>query len=119
MVGWHHGLNGMNLSKLQEMVKDRGTWCAPSIWLQRVRQDLETEQPFLASLCSLEFSSKWEMAELTAEAKRRGWVCSALLWAAGVPGRSHCSHRGHTCLLVTMWSLWPPFCFSASLNKFD
>ena len=63
MVGWHHGLNGMNLSKLQEMVKDRGTWCAPSIWLQRVRQDLEIEQPFLASLCSLEFSSKWEMAE--------------------------------------------------------
>ena len=28
MVGRHHQLNGMNLSKLQEMVKDREAWCA-------------------------------------------------------------------------------------------
>ena len=28
MVGWHHQLNWMSLSKLQEIVKDREIWCA-------------------------------------------------------------------------------------------
>ena len=28
MVGWHHRLNGLSLSKLQEMVKDREAWWA-------------------------------------------------------------------------------------------
>ena len=28
MVGGHHWLSGMNLSKLQETVEDRGAWCA-------------------------------------------------------------------------------------------
>ena len=28
MVGWHHQPKDMNLSKLQEMVKDREAWCA-------------------------------------------------------------------------------------------
>ena len=28
MVGWHHDSKDMNLSKLQEMVKDRETWRA-------------------------------------------------------------------------------------------
>ena len=28
MVGWHHSLMDMNLSKLQEKMKDRGTWSA-------------------------------------------------------------------------------------------
>ena len=28
MVGWHHWLNGLGLSKLQEIVKDREAWCA-------------------------------------------------------------------------------------------
>ena len=28
MVGWHHQLNGMNLSKLQELVMDRESWRA-------------------------------------------------------------------------------------------
>ena len=27
MVGWHHRLNGHELSKLQEIVKDRKAWC--------------------------------------------------------------------------------------------
>ena len=26
MVGWHHRLNDMSLSKLQEIVKDREAW---------------------------------------------------------------------------------------------
>ena len=26
MVGWHHGLNRLSLSKLREMVKDREAW---------------------------------------------------------------------------------------------
>ena len=28
MVGWHHRLNNMSLSKLGEMVKDREAWRA-------------------------------------------------------------------------------------------
>ena len=28
MVGWHHQLNGHDLSKLRKMVKDREAWCA-------------------------------------------------------------------------------------------
>ena len=28
MVGWQHGLNGHELSKLWEMVKDKEAWCA-------------------------------------------------------------------------------------------
>ena len=28
MVGWHHQLDGLSLSKLRELVKDREAWCA-------------------------------------------------------------------------------------------
>ena len=34
----------MNLSKVQEVVKDRGAWCAAVYVLQRVLHDLVTEQ---------------------------------------------------------------------------
>ena len=42
MVGWHHPMD-MSLSKLWEMVKDRGAWsCSP--WGCRVRHDWVNEQ---------------------------------------------------------------------------
>ena len=28
IVGWHHQLNAHDLSKLQEIVKDKEAWCA-------------------------------------------------------------------------------------------
>ena len=28
IVGWHHQLNGQELSKLREFVMDRKAWCA-------------------------------------------------------------------------------------------
>ena len=34
----------MNLSKLQEIVKDKESWCAASMGLQRAGHDLATEQ---------------------------------------------------------------------------
>ena len=36
MAGWYHRLNGHELSKLQEMVKDRKAWCIESMRSQRV-----------------------------------------------------------------------------------
>ena len=39
----------MNLSKLWEIVKDRGAWILQSIGLQGVRYDLATEQPHMIS----------------------------------------------------------------------
>ena len=43
MVGWHHWLNGMNLSKLQETVKERKAWHA-AVHRVAVRHDLVIEQ---------------------------------------------------------------------------
>ena len=45
MVGWHHLLMNVNLSKLCKIVKYREAWhVAGSTWGQRVRHDLGTEQ---------------------------------------------------------------------------
>ena len=45
-VGWHHRLNGLSLSKLQEIVKDREgkPGMLQFMGSQRVRQDWATEQ---------------------------------------------------------------------------
>ena len=40
MVGWHHRLNGLNLSKLQEIVKVREAWCAAVHGVTRSRTQL-------------------------------------------------------------------------------
>ena len=43
MVGRHHWLNGMSLSKLQELVMDREAWLLQSMGLQRVGHNWVTE----------------------------------------------------------------------------
>ena len=43
MVGWHHQLNGRELSTLQEMVRDREAWRA-AVHRVAVGHDLATEQ---------------------------------------------------------------------------
>ena len=35
MVGWHHWLNGMSLSKLQELVRDREAWHVAVYWVTK------------------------------------------------------------------------------------
>ena len=105
MAGWHHRLNGMNLSKLQETAKHRGAWCAPTLRLQRVRQDLETEQPLPASLCSLEFASTWKRA-----ANGGGW---ANCWGCGRAGCARlCSGQQGFLADLTAHTEGPLICWS-------
>ena len=46
----------MNLNKLQEIVNDRGAWCAAVCGLQRVRHDLVTEQQRRVTYLNADFS---------------------------------------------------------------
>ena len=41
MVGWHHQLNGHELCKLQEIMKDREVWHAAVHGLQRVGHNFD------------------------------------------------------------------------------
>ena len=43
IIGWHHQLSDMNLSKIQEMVKDREACMLQSMESQRVRHNWVTE----------------------------------------------------------------------------
>ena len=44
MVGWHHWLNGHELSKFQEIVKDRETWYAMAHGVAKSQTRLSNEQ---------------------------------------------------------------------------
>ena len=46
MVGWHHWLNGMSLSKLQELLKDREAWRAAVYGVSKSRTQLSNWTEF-------------------------------------------------------------------------
>ena len=55
MVRYHHHMD-INLSKLQEIVQDRGAWCAAVHGVAKTQTHLETEQqqtflPFSLGFC--------------------------------------------------------------------
>ena len=51
MVGWHHLLNGHELSKPREIVKDKGAWCAAVQGITKIRHNLATEQQQMNHQC--------------------------------------------------------------------
>ena len=58
MVERHHQLNGRELSKLREIVEDRGTWRAPVHGVAKSRTQLELlnsnkNQSKMQTICSM------------------------------------------------------------------
>ena len=72
MVGWYHWLNGHEFSKLQELVKDRESWCASVQGLQRVGLSLATEQQVLSTGKAQQWwRESWAVKGKLALSKRR------------------------------------------------
>ena len=68
MVGWHHWLMDMRLSKLREIMKDREAWRAVIHGVAKVRHDWATEHQQqhypLVLFLSVRWSQDWNAAHL-------------------------------------------------------
>ena len=81
MVGWHHWLSGMSLSKLQEMVKDRETWGVavhgvPKCWA-RLSDWTTTTRPVLFQSCIPQVASCRSECPQLSEFN----ISSSMLWS--------------------------------------
>ena len=78
MIGWHPPFNGHGFewnSEFEEIVKDRGTWCAEVLGVTKVGHDLVTEQPVV----SIPFVSPWIVAH---QATPSMWFSRQEYWSA-------------------------------------
>ena len=60
MVGWHQGLNGHDLSKLQEIVKDREAWCAAVFGVSKSQTRLSDWTPTTKIKIHLTVDGTWQ-----------------------------------------------------------
>ena len=59
MVGWHHWFNGMNLGKLQEMVRDREAWRAAVHGVTEIRLGDWTTTAIQLEMTSSPWAGEW------------------------------------------------------------
>ena len=77
MVGWHHRLDDMNLSELQDMVEDRGAWYAAVHGVAKSRTWLNNSNPlYLFIIHSLKYLMNAEYLLLKALRKITTLLCS-------------------------------------------